>query len=265
MIAPLIRASFRRPLLVILLALAAAAAGAASLLNLRRDVFPDLTTPVFNVIVQNVAMAPEELEQGVAIPLETALSGLPDVRRLRSSSQAGVTQVTIEFEPDADYYRARQLVSERVQQAAAELPAGTDAPLVSSLTGRLNEILEFTLESDTEATASPVRATQAVATQAISTQLAATQPVAAQPVAVQPVTAQLVAAQAAAAPPTAQADALTGASAAATTAESAATSTDGRTDLMALRDLAEFEISRRLRSVPGVATSSQTSPRRCST
>ena len=57
----------------------------------------------------------------MAIPLETALSGLPEVRRLRSSSQAGVTQVTIEFEPDADYYRARQLVTMKAANRSGEI------------------------------------------------------------------------------------------------------------------------------------------------
>jgi cobalt-zinc-cadmium resistance protein CzcA len=140
-------ASFRRPVFTILLVLVAAWFGAISLQQLRRDVFPDLSAPVFNVIVQNPAMGADELEASVAIPMETALAGLPDVRRIRSSSQLGVSQVTVEFEPQADYYRARQFVAERVAQATTELPPGTDTPLVSSLTGRLNEILEFTLEA----------------------------------------------------------------------------------------------------------------------
>src|SRR5688572_12165567 len=144
----LMTAAFRRPAFTILLALAAAGFGAASLQQLRRDVFPDLSAPVFNVIVQNPAMGTEELEASVAIPMETALAGLPEVRRIRSSSQLGISQVTVEFEPEADYYRARQLVAERVGQVATQLPPGTDAPVLSSLTGRLNEILEFTLEAE---------------------------------------------------------------------------------------------------------------------
>jgi cobalt-zinc-cadmium resistance protein CzcA len=91
-------------------------------------------------------MGAEELETGVAIPLEAALSGLPDVRRLRSNSTLGVAQVTIEFEADADYQRSRQLVAERIAQV--EMPPGTEPPLLSSLTGRLNEIFEFTLEAE---------------------------------------------------------------------------------------------------------------------
>ncbi|AKJ03923.1 cobalt-zinc-cadmium resistance protein CzcA [Archangium gephyra] len=176
MIARILKASFSRPGLTVVLALALSAFGVVAFQGLRRDVFPDLSAPIFNVIVQNPAMGAEELETAVAIPMEVALAGLPDVRRIRSTSQLGVTQVTVEFEPDADYYRSRQFVAERVAAATSELPPGTDAPLVSSLTGRLNEVFEFTLE------ASP-----------------------------------------------------------------------GTVDLMALRDLAEFEVKNRLLAVPGVA------------
>lgn len=143
----ILRSSFKRPIFTLVLVLASTALGAIWLKDLRRDVFPDLSAPVFNVIVQNPAMGAEELETGVAVPMEAALAGLPDVRRIRSNSQLGVTQITIEFEPDADYYRSRQFVAERVGQAAGQLPPGTDAPLISSLTGRLNEIFEFTLEA----------------------------------------------------------------------------------------------------------------------
>src|SRR6185436_15197802 len=125
MIENILRASFGKPVLTLLLALVAAAAGVVSFSELKRDVFPDLATPVFSVFVQNPAMGTEELETGVAIPLEVALAGLPEVRRIRSSSQVGVAQVRVEFEPDADYYQARQLVGERVNQVARDLPPGT--------------------------------------------------------------------------------------------------------------------------------------------
>lgn len=148
MIERIIRTSFGKPALVVALVVAGAALGLLSFRDLPRDVFPDLSAPVFNVIVQNPAMGAEELETAIAIPMETALAGLPNVRRIRSNNQLGVSQITIEFEPDADYYRSRQFVAERVSQAASELPAGTDPPLVSSLTGRLNEIFEFTLEAE---------------------------------------------------------------------------------------------------------------------
>jgi heavy metal efflux system protein len=142
----LITASFRKPAVAIVLALAGIAIGATWMSDLSRDVFPDLSAPVFNVIVQNSAMSADELEMRVAIPFETAFSGLPNVRRVRSTSTLGVVQVTVEFLPDADYARSRQFIAERLGQV--ELPPGTDAPLLSGVTGRLNEIFEMTIEAD---------------------------------------------------------------------------------------------------------------------
>src|ERR1041384_2496156 len=140
MIEKILRRSFTHSALTLILALAASCLGAVWLRDLRRDVFPDLSAPVFNIIVQNPAMGAEELETGVAIPMEVALTGLPDVRRVRSNSQLGVTQITVEFESDADSYGSRQIIAERVTQVESQLPPGSDAPLISSLTGRLNEI-----------------------------------------------------------------------------------------------------------------------------
>ncbi|HEU4733316.1 MAG TPA: efflux RND transporter permease subunit [Kofleriaceae bacterium] len=145
MLARFITASFRKPLVAIVLAIAGAVIGTLWMRELPRDVFPDLSAPVFNIIVQNAAMNADELEMRIAIPFETALSGLPSVRRVRSSSTLGVVQITIEFEPDADYPRSRQYVAERMSQV--ELPPGTDTPLLSGVTGRLNEIFEITVEA----------------------------------------------------------------------------------------------------------------------
>jgi len=147
-IARIIAACFARLPLVVLLIAAATVVGTIAASNLRRDVLPDLASPVFNVIVQNAAMTPEELETAIAIPMESALAGLPDIRRVRSVSQLGVSQITVEFDTEADYYRSRQFVAERVNQASSQLPPGTEPPLISSLTGRLNEIFEFTLEAE---------------------------------------------------------------------------------------------------------------------
>ncbi|HEY6548579.1 MAG TPA: efflux RND transporter permease subunit, partial [Vicinamibacteria bacterium] len=108
----------------------------------------DLSAPVFNVIVQNASMGAEELETGIVVPFESALAGLAGVKRVRSNAQLGVAQLTVEFDPDADYHLSRQLVAERLAQVASQLPPGTGAPLLSSLTGRLNEVFEFTLEAE---------------------------------------------------------------------------------------------------------------------
>ena len=148
MIERIITTCFRRPLVPAVAIATAAVLGALWLQDLPRDVFPDLSAPVFNIIVQNPSMGAEELETAIGIPMEVALAGLPDVRRIRSNNQLGVSQVTVEFEPHADYFRSRQFVAERINQMASQLPPGTDPPLISSLTGRLNEIFEFTLEAE---------------------------------------------------------------------------------------------------------------------
>ncbi len=145
MIQRFIVASFGKPLVALLLVIACAAMGVVTFRELPRDVFPDLSAPVFNIIVQNAAMGSEELETRVTIPIETSLSGLPNVRRVRSQSTLGVAQVTIEFDTDADYSKSRQFVAERLSQI--DLPPGTGEPLLSSLTGRLNEIYEITIEA----------------------------------------------------------------------------------------------------------------------
>ena len=148
LVARIVGSAFARPLLVLIGVAVGTVLGADALRGLPRDVFPDLSTPVFNVIVQNPAMGAEELEAAIAVPMEVALGGLPDVRRVRSNSTLGVASVVIEFEADADYQRSRQLVAERIAQV--ELPPDTEAPLLSSLSGRLNEIFEFTLEAEPE-------------------------------------------------------------------------------------------------------------------
>src|SRR5215218_1713617 len=116
MLSQLISSAFRNRLLVILLTMLGGGLGVLSYTRLSTDVFPDLTVPIFNVITQNAAMAPEELELSVTLPLESSLNGLPGVRRIRSVTQQGVSQVTVEFDSDVDYWRARQLVTERLAQ-----------------------------------------------------------------------------------------------------------------------------------------------------
>lgn len=142
------------PFVGIALVLLGLADGAVAFGDLPRDVFPNLTTPTFNVIVQSPAMGAEEIERRVAIPLERAMAGLPGLRRVRTTCQAGVVQTTVEFEPDSDYYRARQLVGERVTQAQSALPPGLEAPVVSGVSGRLNEVAELVIEPTSEGSAS---------------------------------------------------------------------------------------------------------------
>ena len=121
-------------------------AGLACFSTLGRDLFPDLTLPSLNLLIQSPGRAATELELTVAQPVEQAIGGLPGVKRVVTTVQAEVVQVVVAFESGSDPWRARQLVAERLSGVIGNFPEGTRAPLMSSAAGRLQEILEIVLE-----------------------------------------------------------------------------------------------------------------------
>ncbi|MEO8505310.1 MAG: efflux RND transporter permease subunit [Acidobacteriota bacterium] len=132
--------------LVILASALLAAAGLLAMLSLPRDLFPDLSLPSIQVLIQSPGRDATELELGVARPLEQALQGLPNARRVVTTIQPGVVQTVIAFDTAADPFRSRLLVAEKVASIAAEFPEGTSLPLLTSAAGRLQEIQELVLE-----------------------------------------------------------------------------------------------------------------------
>ncbi len=131
------------------LSLLLGAAGALAFANLRRDLFPDLALPAVQILLQSAGRDAAELELTVAQPLEQALQGLPDVRRVVTTVQPGVVQMVVAFETGADPFRSRLLIAEKISSVAAEFPAGTSAPLLTSAAGRLQEIQELVLQGPT--------------------------------------------------------------------------------------------------------------------
>ena len=145
MLNKIVALSVRHRFAVILIALAIAAYGAVELFRLPIDAVPDITNRQVQVTTVAPALSPEEIEQRVTYPLETALTGIPGLIETRSISRNGFSQITAVFTDQTDVYFARNQVTERLQGARDELPPGAE-PALAPITTGLGEVMMWTVK-----------------------------------------------------------------------------------------------------------------------
>ncbi len=148
MLNKIIKFSLENKLFVLVGALLLIIGGYTSMRQMDIDVFPDLTAPTVVVMTDAHRMAAEEVERLVTFPIETAMNGATNVRRVRSASMMGYSFVWIEFDWGMDVYLARQIVSEKMVTLEEALPDGV-TPVLAPQSSVMGEILFVGLQADT--------------------------------------------------------------------------------------------------------------------
>jgi len=143
-----IKFSLNNKYLVILASVVLIVTGTRIAMQMDVDVFPDLTAPTVVVMTDAHGMAAEEVERLVTFPIETATNGATDVRRVRSVSSQGFSFVWVEFDWGTDIFKARQIVAEKIQTIAAQMPLGVSQPVLAPQTSIMGEIFLIGMQAD---------------------------------------------------------------------------------------------------------------------
>ncbi len=135
--------------LVVMAAIVVSFVGFQVLTQMPLDVFPNFAPPQVEIMTEAAGLAPEEVESLVTRPIESAINGTPGIATLRSSSAVGLSAVRATFSSDTDIYRARQLVTERLQQARSQIPQGVKEPEILPVSSPLGWTVKYAFTSDT--------------------------------------------------------------------------------------------------------------------
>jgi CzcA family heavy metal efflux pump len=149
MLQALVSWSIRNRVVVVVLAVLLLLGGLEATRRARLDVFPEFAPPQVVVQTEAPGLSPQEVEQLVTIPLETAVNGLPRLEVLRSQSIQGLSVITAIFQDGTDVYRARQQVTERLTELAGQLPQGVKTPRLAPLTATTGRLLTVGFASAT--------------------------------------------------------------------------------------------------------------------
>ncbi|MBU2556747.1 MAG: CusA/CzcA family heavy metal efflux RND transporter [Bacteroidetes bacterium] len=148
MLNKLIRFSLNNKYLILLSSVILVVFGTRTATNMDIDVFPDLTAPTVVVMTDAHGMASEEVERLVTYPIESAVNGATDVRRVRSSSAQGYSFVWVEFDWGTDIFKARQIVSEKLISVSSQMPLGVGQPVLAPQSSVMGEIFFVGMQSD---------------------------------------------------------------------------------------------------------------------
>lgn len=148
MLDKIIRFSLQNRLFILMAAVLLMAGGIYTTYHMDVDVFPDLNAPTVVVMTEATGMAAEEVEKLVTFPVESAVNGATDVRRVRSSSTTGFSVVWVEFDWGTDIYKDRQIVSEKLAEVSESLPPTCGKPTLGPQSSILGEVFIIGLTSD---------------------------------------------------------------------------------------------------------------------